>query len=277
MAVYQVNKWIKQATDLLHASQVPSARLDALILLEDTLGKDRAWILAHPEFTIQDSILNGLKEKLERRANHEPLAYIRGKSEFYGREFYVTPATLQPRPETETIISLLKELDLSPNPTIVDVGTGSGAIAITCKLELPYTSVYATEIQADALKIAQKNATNLIADINFYQGNLLEPLPSSTFDTPTSIILANLPYVPTSHTINKSAMQEPEIAIFGGEDGLDVYRQLLEHIKSLKQKPTYILTESLPFQHKELVSIATQTGYKLITTEDLIQTFAVSS
>lgn len=269
---------------------IQTARLDSLILLEDILGKDRSWLLAHPDHIVRGSTSHKLQEQIERRARHEPLAYIRGKSEFYGREFLVTPDTLEPRPETETMVDLLKYIVRGPSShnsrgslmlaedgplTMVDVGTGSGCIAITAKLEFPELKVFATEINTSALKIAQKNTKKLGADVTFHQGNLLEPIKPAADGS--WILLANLPYVPDSHTINEAAMFEPKVAIFGGADGLDLYRQLFEQIKDLTDVPAHILTESLPFQHKELIQIAKYAGYKLELSEDFIQLFIPSA
>jgi len=281
---------LNAATKTLEQAYIPTARLDSMVLLEDVTGKDRAWLLAHPELILQGVTLQKYNSFIERRAKHEPLAYIRGKSEFYGREFLVTPSTLQPRPETETMITLLKSLlqhDITVSALrarkykkdvlIVDVGTGSGCLAITAKIEWPEIEVYATEINEDALKIAKKNATKLGADVKFYQGNLLEPI--YVLRPPLFALLCNLPYVPDSHPINKAAKQEPKIAIFGGEDGLDLYRDLFKQVQSEERRaksevrPSYILTESLPFQHTELAKIAKQQGYKLVQTEDFIQVF----
>lgn len=245
------------------------------MLLEDTTGKDRSWLLAHPDFELTDQQTTILHRQVERRAKHEPLAYIRGKSEFFGRTFKVTPDTLQPRPETETMIELLLEQVKSKKlrvESLVDVGTGSGCIAITAKLELPQTNVYATDISEKCLHIAQKNAKRLQADIEFKQGNLLEPVSSINYSLST-IILANLPYVPDNFHINQAALFEPKLAIFGGEDGLDYYRQLFTQIDALSNKPNMIYTESLPPQHGDLQIIADQHGYHLSTTEDFIQAF----
>src|SRR3990167_5993439 len=106
----KIEGWLKDATEKLRTIGIGSARLDSLILLEDELGRDRAWILAHPETILQGSTLKKLNKKLARRAKHEPLAYIRGFSEFYGRKFKVNKRVLEPRPESETIIDLLKNL-----------------------------------------------------------------------------------------------------------------------------------------------------------------------
>jgi release factor glutamine methyltransferase len=268
---------IKDATAQLKKASIPSARLDALILLEDITGYERGWLLAHPEFTMQEPSLQKYSKLIQRRATHEPLAYIRGKSEFYGRTFLVTADTLQPRPETETMISILSKLIDKKDTMLqfVDIGTGSGCIAITAKLEFPEADVYATEINQAALKIARTNALNLKANVTFYKGNLLEPLINTDQRKEISLImLANLPYVPDSHTINDSAMQEPRIAIFGGQDGLDLYRELFRQITETNLQPVYILTESLPFQHEALLKVATQHDYKLTTEEDFIQVFS---
>ncbi len=264
----KVNDWLKRAIYKLEVVSIHTARLDALVLLEDIVKKNRAWLLANPDFELDDHIINLLNEQIDRRVKHEPLAYIRGKAEFYGREFMVTPATLQPRPETETIIELLKKNYTGGQ--IADIGTGSGCIAITVKLEIPETLVSATEINTDAIEVAKQNAKTFGTNIEFYLGSLLEPLPNTV-----TTLLANLPYVPDGHTINQAAMQEPEIAIFGGPDGLDIYRELFKQINLREQKPKMVLTESLPFQHDMLESVARGAGYKLKEADDFIQLFAL--
>ncbi|MBA2278961.1 peptide chain release factor N(5)-glutamine methyltransferase [Candidatus Saccharibacteria bacterium] len=284
----RLNEWRVKAEKKLELSGITTARLDVLILLEDTSGKERAWLLAHQETMLNQKQLKVLNKQIDRRALHEPLAYIRGKSEFYGREFMVTPDTLQPRPETETMITCLKnllynKLDISKTRSwkIVDVGTGSGCLAITTKLEWPDARVYATEINKDTLKIAKQNATKLKAEVKFYLGNLLEPIYTLQPTAYTLVLLCNLPYVPNSHTINQAAMQEPKLAIFGGEDGLDLYRKLFEQlntglefrVKGEKNKLIYIFTESLPFQHKALANIAKESGFMHKKTDDFIQVF----
>lgn len=272
------DQWLAWAADTLKVANISSARLDGLILLEDELQRDRAWILAHPEYQILAGSLKKLNKKLARREGHEPLAYIRGFTEFYGRNFLINKDVLEPRPESETMIELLKELVDSKqltvnNQTVVaDIGTGSGALAITAKLELPKAEVIATDIDPKCLVVARKNSKKLNADIKFLQGDLLQPLSTLDFKLST-ILLANLPYVPDNWKINQAAAMEPRIAIFGGPDGLDLYRQMFEQIKKLPRRPKYIFTESLPPQHKKLTTIAKNTGYKLQKSQDFIQTF----
>ncbi len=273
----KINDWLESATQNLKEAGIATARLDSLILLEDTSDKDRAYLLAHLGFQLTTNQLKKLDGQVKRRLNHEPLAYIRGKSEFYGREFTVSPDTLEPRPETETMIELMlnlvKNRKLKAKSTVVDVGAGSGCLGITAKLELPELKVLATEVNNNALKVAKQNAKKLGANVEFYRGDLLKPVK----DTKPFALLCNLPYVPDNYKINQAAKWEPQIAIFGGKDGLDIYRQLFEEIKNFQYQPTFIFTESLPPQHKKLEAIAQSKGYKLQKTNDFVQLFELAN
>ena len=283
------NDWLHSASQQLEQSGISTARLDCLVLLTDVVKKNKSFILAHPEFPLSFLQVKQLGKKIERRKNHEPLAYIRGKSEFYGREFIVNKHTLQPRPETETMLDLFSKIYKSQKlPSVedslatergnvilgvVDVGTGSGAIGISIKLELPEVEVLATDISNNCLTVAKQNSGFMNADIKFYQGDLLEPIYGVKNFLPNAI-LANLPYVPDGHTINQAAMQEPELAIFGGHDGLNLYRRLFAQISEYKLNAKYVFTESLPFQHEELAKIAKAHGFRLEKTDDFIQVFS---
>ncbi len=260
------NTWLDRATKTLKDADIATARLDCLVLLEDVLSKNRAHVLAHPEMTLTLEQITVLDEQILQRAEHTPLAYIRGKTEFYGREFIINKHVLEPRPETETMIELLKKLTPS---IIIDIGTGSGAIAITAKKLFPSKQVIAIDIDARCLEVARKNTHKHNATISLLQADLLEN--SALIEG--MVILANLPYVPDDFKINRAALHEPKVAIFGGKDGLDLYRKMFAQIKSNQKKPTHILTESLPFQHKSLEEIAQNHGYKLQETNDFIQIF----
>ena len=144
------------------------SRLDAELILANSLGKDRVFLHAHPEFELSEDAEKRADADCLRRENHEPLAYILGYKNFYGRKFMVTPDVLIPRPETEAIINLAKELK---SQKILDVGTGSGCIAITLKLELPDSDVVALDISPKALKIAEQNAAKLGAKIAFRESD----------------------------------------------------------------------------------------------------------
>jgi len=293
----KVKLWLAQTIRKLQAVDIATARLDALVLLEDMTSKDRAWLLAHPEHGLSSAQVARLEKLLNRRVRHEPLAYIRGKTEFYGREFVLTPAVLEPRPESETMIDLLKGLPCFRQPKpgldtpkkkstgstpdqsvsapylnaevrIADVGTGSGALGVTAKLELPNSQVDLLEIDKKALAVAKKNVDKFTLNISAICSDLLAGSPAD-YD----VLLCNLPYVPDSYTINQAATHEPRLAIFGGPDGLDVYRKLFQQITKLSKKPLYILTESLPPQHQALEAIAQHHGYHLLLTDDFIQVF----
>ena len=266
--------WLHTSQQRLEATGIATARLDCLVLLEDETGKDRAWLLAHPEFVLDPAQLKLLNTKIVQRQSHMPLAYIRGFTEFYGRQFVVSPAVLEPRPESETMVELLQTLPSLQSSaggsgvSIADVGTGSGALGITAKLLFPQARVDLLEIDPAAIKIAKMNVIKFTPGVNVVKSDLLLQAPSIH-----DILLCNLPYVPDEFHINLAAMAEPKIAIFGGPDGLDLYRRLFSQIQKLTKKPLYILCESLPPQHESLNAIATAAAYRLRQTKDFIQVF----
>jgi release factor glutamine methyltransferase len=263
-----LGKLFTDAERKLKKAGIGSARLDALILLEDLLHKDRSWVLAHPEAEITDIQIKKLYRKLTRRSTHVPMAYVRGHTEFYGRRFKINRHVLEPRPESETMIELLKNLKLSKKPAIADVGTGSGAIGIIAALEIPGSVVDLYEISAGALAVAKHNTHLHELRLHTRKMNLLSrPL------RPYDVILANLPYVPSNWKINEAAMAEPKIAIFGGQDGLDVYRKLFAQLDRFTWKPKYVLTEALPPQHTMLSEVALKNDFKLHSSEDFIQIY----
>jgi release factor glutamine methyltransferase len=188
--------------------------------------------------------------------------FIESVVDFYGRDFIVTKDVLVPRPETEQLIDEVlilagkpylpgvkpTERKLPPNPTIVDVGTGSGCIAITLKKELPDATIIATDISKDALKVAQKNATNHEAPISFIISHLIEKV-----NLKPDIIIANLPYVdPDWDWIDKNALAaEPEIALYAADHGLALIKELIDAADS-----KFLILEADPCQHEAIVSYA---------------------
>ena len=260
--------WLKSASHQLECSGIVSAHLDALVILEVCLKRDRAIFLAHPEQILTTSQSQSLDKQLEQRAKHIPLAYIRHKSEFYGRSFYVDKRVLEPRPETETMIDLFKQLPINNKAVIADVGTGSGCIGLTIQLEYPLMKVDLYDNDPEALNVARLNTKRFKLKNNCYKSNLLQPNHG-----PYYVILTNLPYVPDDYIINTAALIEPQGAIFGGKDGLDVYRRLWQQISALQWQPSYVLTETLPFQHNKLTELAFQHHFQLIKTYDFIQCF----
>lgn len=263
-----VKDWLDQAETALKTAGVETPRLDVYLIAQEVLHKDKAWILAHPEYVLQSTVIAKLQDLLARRTNHEPIAYITGKSEFYGREFVVTTDTMQPRPETEALIDIVKELPIN-SPLIADVGAGCGAIGLTLALELPESTIDLYEISPAAAKIAHKNVKSLdVTNAYVHQGDLLTGIRK-----PYDLVVANLPYVPDGYKINQAATHEPRQALFGGRDGLDVYRVLFEQLGSLEPKPRFVLCESLPFQHQQLSAIALSHGFRSTQTVALIQVF----
>ena len=208
--------------------------LDASVLLAHILKKPRTWVMAHPEVSLTPEQQNQLEDSLARLEDGEPFPYILGHWEFFGLDFDVTPDVLIPRPETELLVEkAIVWLQASPvRRTVADVGTGSGAIAISIATNIPDAHVLATDMSAAALEVARKNARQLnVADrIDFVLCDLLPPPPHS-FPTEShfDLICANLPYIPTE-TLQGLPIyrREPTIALDGGADGLDLFRRLMK-------------------------------------------------
>jgi release factor glutamine methyltransferase len=264
----KAEQWLSFATKRLHSAGIGTARLDALILLEDELGIERGRILAEPKLNLSKTKLKRLESKLKRRQNHLPLAYIRGHSEFYGRKFLVNRHVLEPRPESETMIDMLLMLPLLKKYTFADVGTGSGALGITTALELNTGNVDLYDIDANALAVAKHNLELHELKLKTYKRDLLRNY-SRAYD----VVMANLPYVPDHYKINQAAAMEPRIAIFGGKDGLDIYRRFFDQLEHFPWKPKFLLTEALPPQHTMLAEAAAVHGFRLIKSDNLIQLF----
>lgn len=263
-----VNDWLNSSTKILDHAGIGTARLDCLVLLQDALKKDKSYLLAHPEIELTKTQVDQLDQLIKQRAKHEPLAYIRGKTEFYGREFIVNKDVLEPRPESETMIDILKSLELGRTPHIADVGTGSGALGLTAAMEITGSTVELIDIDGKCLKVARQNCVLHKVTAQLYEADLIIEKQRDY-----SVILANLPYVPDDYKINEAAAMEPKIAIFGGPDGLEIYRRLFTQIKTTQQKPQFVLTESLPFQHTSLAKIAKDINYRLVKTDDFVQLF----
>jgi release factor glutamine methyltransferase len=254
------------ATQKLRDAGIATARLDCLILLEDVTGRNRAHLLAHPELPLTVEQIGMLHTYLQLRTHHIPLAYIRGKGYFYGREFIVNEHVLVPRPETEAMIDLLKTVPLH-KPHVADIGTGSGCIGITAALELPDAKVQLYDIDPLAVMVARQNAVVLRANVTASQADMLNGIAD------IDIILANLPYVPEKYPINDAATHEPPTALFAGEDGLDDYRSLWKQLQTRTDKPSYVIVESLPVQHQRLAALAKPAGFTQRAVDGFIQLF----
>lgn len=269
----RIDEWIRNATAILSDSGISTARLDALVLAEDFTGKNKSYLLAHPELTLNPNQVLDLDRTIHKRAQHIPLSYIRGRTEFYGRTFIINYDVLEPRPESEAIIEELRKIIDPEDPQlIIDIGTGSGALAITAALEFPGAATYGVDIDRACLEVARQNAKCHGVAVTWLESNLLDKIPEEALLAP-QILLCNLPYVPDNFQINTAALHEPRLAIFGGPDGLDLYRRLFKQLHDKQLKPAYILTESMPPQHKSLAHMARHHGYVVTTVNDFIQVF----
>jgi release factor glutamine methyltransferase len=203
--------------------------MNAELLLIFTLNCDRAYLYAHPERQLEDDEQSRYNRALDQRAQGIPAQYITGHQEFWGMDFIVSPAVLIPRPETEHVVETLLPLARAmANPRIVDVGTGSGCLALALAKELPQAEIHATDISSGALEIARANAARhqLESRVHFHQGDLLEGLDNTRFD----FVVSNPPYVGESEEDQlqlEVRKYEPHHAVFAGPTGLEVIQRLI--------------------------------------------------
>ena len=227
--------WMHEAEIRLKKGPHPDrARLDAESLLLHLVGRDRAFLIAHGDQELSAEGVVRYYALVERRLGGEPIQYITGEQEFYGLPFHVNHHVLIPRPETEGLVDRVLELAAGfERPRIVDVGTGSGAIAVTLAARLAEATITAIDLSEDALEVARGNAVRNGAEgkIRFVQGDLLTPLgPESPVSASVDIVVSNPPYVPTTDraALDKEVREfEPTLALFAGEDGLEIYRRLI--------------------------------------------------
>lgn len=263
-----VGTWLREAKGWVDS-------LDAdLIALSNFApeGADRSWLVSNNVVKITTNTKRQADEMLKKRASGVPLAYLLRYREFYGRKFQVRPGVLIPRPETETLIDLIKELDLPSHARFLEIGTGCGCIAVTLALEFPQSEVLATDISSDALMIAEHNNILHEGRLSLVKSDLFEAI-SPRIHGKFEVIVANMPYVdPTWQWVNPDSLRhEPLEALYAiGENGLSIYRRLFEDLKtravSLGLK--FCVVEADPCQHKELIKIAAKNGWKLYTKRD---------
>lgn len=273
-----ISKWLSDATRQLGSIGIPSPRLDAEVLLAHALGVNRSWLIAHSFDNIDDAhALQNANKLLAKRVQRIPIAYLTNHKEFYGRSFFVDKNVLIPRPESEMMIDLLKEIygegrrkkeEERNSIRLIDVGTGSGCLGITAKLELPALDVTLCDISDDALAVAHKNATTLNADVAITKSDLLTSftiLPSS-FD----IIIANLPYVDADWERSPETDHEPSLALFADDNGLDLIKKCIQQTQRSLQKDGYLLLEADPSQHQEIIDYSYGYGFKKASVKEYI-------
>lgn len=262
-----ISAWLMQATKRLKAIGITSARLDAELLLAETLRRPRTYLHAHLDEPIDPRRYDIAEARLDLRLDRVPLAYIVGYKEFYGRRFSVTPQVLIPRPESEAMIELLLELsgsDVTPK-TLLDVGTGSGCLGITAKLERPLLRVILSDTSNRALAVAAKNADMLGAEVTLQTQSLL----SGQLE-PLDYMLANLPYVDRSWQQSPELQHEPGQALYASDQGLALIKKLLEQAPRHLTPDGYLLLEADQRQHSTLITHAARQGLAHVTTRGLI-------
>ena len=256
-----IRQAIRETHQTLEAAAIPDARLEAEVMVMTVMRMTRQNIFAEQESEVPGHLSQDLAAILAQRLERTPLAYILGYREFYGINVLVTPDVLIPRPETEGIVEHTLFMALmgmeTRELTIADVGTGSGAIAVNLAIHLPAARIFAVDISEPALDVAAYNIRgHSVADrVQLGHGDLLEPLPE-----PVDLIVANLPYIPTGRlpTLQPEVQQEPQLALDGGPDGLDVVRRLMAQAPGKLNAPGIILLELDPEQFPAAEAIALQ-------------------
>jgi len=224
-----------------------SARLDAELLLAHLLGKDLTYVMAYDEVEVGRLNRWRYERIIRRRKRGVPVAYLRGYKEFYGRDFEVNKHVLIPRPDTELLVEAVSNY-VTGDDLLLDVGTGSGCIPISVIKEVPDLEAVAVDISVKALKVAQNNAHNhhTFSRMVFIKSNLLTDVDFRLLEGWDVVVTANLPYVPKNYQVNVETQFEPKMALYGGDDGLDIYRRLIEQLEQVK--PRAIFFECFDFQ-----------------------------
>jgi release factor glutamine methyltransferase len=260
----RLREWLaKGELDLRSGPHPERARRDAESLLLHLTGKSKTWLLAHLDDDFAGCTAIRYQAVLQRRLSGEPMQYVTGETEFFGLAFRVTPDVLIPRPETEHLVEKTIELVVRfQNPRVVDIGTGSGAIAVALAHRVKDVQITAIDLSEAALGIARGNAlrNDVETHIRFLQGDLLEPVEEERFD----IVVSNPPYVPVSDRDTLSVEvrdHEPALALFAGADGLDVYRRLIPQADRVLTPDGFIALEIGYGQASSIRSLLSNSGF----------------
>jgi release factor glutamine methyltransferase len=252
-----VHTALLQGTKLLEADAIDVPRLTAEVLLAHALGRERAYLYAHPEEELSEVAWLHYGRYLHERLQGKPTQYITGLQEFYGREFAVTPDVLIPRPETEHLVEAALAR-IRPGDKVLDIGAGSGAIAISLALEAG-AAVYSTDISAPVLRVASGNARRLSASVAFLACDLAACFADGSFD----VVASNPPYVPRADQLvlqREVRDFEPEVALFAGPTGLEVYQRLIVDAQRVLRPGGWLLLE-LGYNSLEPVRAMLESGW----------------
>lgn len=274
----QVIEYLRRATDFLHGCGVGNPRLDAEVLLADVLGVDRMGVYLKRDRPLSGEEVSRYREILRRRGRREPLQHIRGRQEFFSRDFGVDARVLVPRMETEGLVEAVLEcLAGRDRPRVLDVGCGSGVIAATVALERPDARVAATEISTEALGVARENFERLGARVDLREGDLLGPFAGETFDA----IVSNPPYI-VAEEIESLEPEvrdfDPHFALDGGFDGLATFRRLIADAAGFLSPSGFLLVEVGAGQGGAVAELARGAGLAdVMVREDLTRVGRVVS
>jgi release factor glutamine methyltransferase len=241
------------------------ASLDAQLLLQHTLHVNRAWVIAHADDALSHDSNKLFQTLLQRRLQGEPIAYILGAREFYGLQFKVTTDTLIPRPDTETLVDIaLTKILKNQHSTLLDLGTGTGAIALSIAKYRPQTQVTAVDASEHALNIAKENAQNLnIPNVNFVLSHWFKALQHKKFD----VIVSNPPYIEEDdlHLSQGDLRFEPLSALASGNDGLNDIRHIIAHSKAHLNPNGWLMLEHGYNQAENIAELLNQFEFNAIS------------
>jgi release factor glutamine methyltransferase len=264
-----IHEALAEGGGVLAAAGVETPGLDAGLLLAAILNTSRSSLIAAGPQPLTEESFAAFNDMVKRRLAGECIAYIVGKKEFYGLEFEVNPSVLVPRPDTELLVETALHIAAADNGLfrVLDMCTGSGAVAIALKHEMPEWEVYATDISADALAVAAANAARLLPpdSITFYHGDLYDALHTSlfTFHSSFPLIVSNAPYIPSAEVagLSPEVRGEPIIALNGGGDGLDLIRRIISGAPPYLGSGGILLLEADPRQMQSISALLAQAGF----------------
>ncbi|MEI7689912.1 MAG: peptide chain release factor N(5)-glutamine methyltransferase [Candidatus Saccharibacteria bacterium] len=265
-----IKQWSDQAISQLLDLKIITASLDTELILGNILEVERTFLHAHPEHIISTKQVKLANSMLKKRLKFMPIPYILKYKEFYGRKFFTDRAVLIPRPESENIIdivkSICKKLDLKNGDIVLaDIGTGSGCLGITAKLEVPRLNVIVSDISISALTVATFNAKQIGAEITVTKSNLLD-----NHNERPDIIVANLPYVDKDWETSPETAHEPSSALFAADGGMKLIKALIRQSCKLQRPSSHLILEADPRQHITLIAYAKKYGYVHCATNDFI-------
>jgi release factor glutamine methyltransferase len=243
-------------------------RLDAQLLMLHALGReqyDRAWLITHDDEELSEPATLTFQTLCQRRLNGEPVAYIVGSKPFFGLDLQVDKRVLVPRPDTETLVEWALTFDTAHSVLkVLDMGTGSGAIALALKSVRPDWQVTALDASADALAVAQSNAKRLNLNVNFLQSSWFDALEESKFDSKFDLIVSNPPYIVEGDWHMVALAHEPKQALTSGADGLDDIRQIIAQAPDFLTSGGWLLLEHGYDQAAAVRDLLTQRGFKQV-------------